>query len=422
MDFQLHWPTDGDHVYVDFVRDGSVGNGAARSGDTRWRRVTERRAGAAKSVFHFDVQGSVAKSTHSGLPWLLRIRRDVGSGVHFWPFDGWQIATGRSAIVEAYPRLWSGNYEREDRSPDQHDAYSVARWLRDTDRDGTLTSWLAPSLLPEELAAAQVEGWILGVGAVVEQLPVGKQARVVADRQGPLVARLTAPTIASGTPPTKTLHVVRGVEKTRASASTPVQRTDAFVHQFLVILGDTEPPVWRRIQVPEHYTFWDLHVAIQDAMGWLDYHLHEFAIVHPKEERLDRIGIPGDEFVGERPPRASWKVKVTDYMHQSMPPILYTYDFGDDWRHVVLYEETMSAEESVQYPRCVAGARRCPPEDCGGSHGYREFLAAIENPRHPERAANLRWVGGSFDPAAFDPGKVHFDDPRERRKKAFGRR
>ncbi len=69
-DFQRHWPTDEDHTYVDFVRDGSAGNGAARMGDARWRRLTEERAGAAKSVFHFDVQGQVAKSTHAGIPWL----------------------------------------------------------------------------------------------------------------------------------------------------------------------------------------------------------------------------------------------------------------------------------------------------------------------------------------------------------------
>ena len=67
-DFQRHWPTDED-IYVDFVRDGSCGNAAARCGDPRWRRLTELRV-RAKSVFHFDVQGSVAKSTHAGIPWL----------------------------------------------------------------------------------------------------------------------------------------------------------------------------------------------------------------------------------------------------------------------------------------------------------------------------------------------------------------
>ncbi|MGL4440044.1 MAG: DUF262 domain-containing protein [Bosea sp. (in: a-proteobacteria)] len=99
-DFQRHWPTDEDHVYVDFVRDGLAGNGAKRMGNARWRRLTEECAGSAKSVFHFDVQGQVAKSTHAGIPWLRFIRQRLGTRVHFWPFDGWAIPAGRSAIAE----------------------------------------------------------------------------------------------------------------------------------------------------------------------------------------------------------------------------------------------------------------------------------------------------------------------------------
>jgi hypothetical protein len=74
-DFQRHWPTNEDNTYVDFIRDGICGNGAARSGDSRWRRLSEERAGSAKSVFHYDVPGSVAKSTHAGIPWLRYLRQ-----------------------------------------------------------------------------------------------------------------------------------------------------------------------------------------------------------------------------------------------------------------------------------------------------------------------------------------------------------
>jgi hypothetical protein len=161
-DFQHHWPTDGDHTYVDFVRDGIRGHGAARSGNSRWRRLTEERAGA-KSVFHFDVPGSVAKSTHAGLPWLRYLRQRVGKWVHFWPFDGWEIPVGRSAIVEVYPSLWSRSFARDGRNPDQHDAYSVAAWMRGADLDGSLKDFLNPSLTPTERTTAQVEGWILGI-------------------------------------------------------------------------------------------------------------------------------------------------------------------------------------------------------------------------------------------------------------------
>ena len=85
-------------------------------GNARWRRLTEVRAGSAKSVFHFDVPGSVAKSTHAGLPWLRYLRNEVRARVHFWPYDGWGIPPQRSAVVEVYPSLWSRGYDRDGHS------------------------------------------------------------------------------------------------------------------------------------------------------------------------------------------------------------------------------------------------------------------------------------------------------------------
>jgi len=163
LDFQGHWPTDQDNVYVDFIRDGLVGQGDDRGGNSRWRRLTEQRAGGAKSVFHFDVPGSVAKSSHAGLPWLQLIRSELGKSVHFWPFNGWIIPPGRSAIAEVYPALWSARYPRADRTADQHDAFCVAAELARADRAGSLPALLEPKLSPRERAVARVEGWILGV-------------------------------------------------------------------------------------------------------------------------------------------------------------------------------------------------------------------------------------------------------------------
>lgn len=162
-DFQRHWPTDGQNMYIDFIRDGLHGNGAARMGNPRWRRLCEARC-RAKSVFHFDVQGTVAKSTHAGIPWLRYLRQQLGGRVHFWPFDGWDIPAGRSALAEVYPALWKHAYPVEGRTPDQHDAYVVATWLREADRDGRLRAALNPELAFHERAVAGVEGWILGVG------------------------------------------------------------------------------------------------------------------------------------------------------------------------------------------------------------------------------------------------------------------
>jgi hypothetical protein len=153
-DFQRHWPTDAEHTYVDFVRDGLAGNGAARAGNTRWRRMTEQRAGSAKSVFHFDVQGSVAKSTHAGIPWLLYRRRQLGSRLNFWPFDGWSVPAGKSAVVEVYPSLWKHAFPADDRTPDQHDAYAVASWLSEADRSGQLERFLQPNLTLQQRMVA----------------------------------------------------------------------------------------------------------------------------------------------------------------------------------------------------------------------------------------------------------------------------
>ena len=162
-DFCAHWPTDDDHTYVDFVRDWLCGKGAGRMGETRWRRLTEICAGGAKSPFHFDVQGSVAKSTHAGLPWLKFIRDQLGQRVHFWPFDGWQAPPDVHVIAEVYPSLWRGHYADEGRTPDQQDAYTVCRWMQETDQAGDLDRFLLPSLSPAEASTSRFEGWILGV-------------------------------------------------------------------------------------------------------------------------------------------------------------------------------------------------------------------------------------------------------------------
>jgi hypothetical protein len=138
--------------------------------------LTELRAGGAKSVFHFDVQVSVAKSTHAGIPWLRFLRQRLGARVHFWPFDGWEVPAGRSAIAEVYPSLWSRGFARDGRTGDQHDAFSTAAWLAIADRDRSLAAFLQPRLSPPDRTVAQVEGWILGVAGTLD--PSGKTTMI----------------------------------------------------------------------------------------------------------------------------------------------------------------------------------------------------------------------------------------------------
>jgi len=213
---------------------------------------------------------------------------------------------------------------------------------------------------------------------------------------------------------------VRSIPRKAAARRAPPK----FVHQFLIVLTGIDPLVWRRIQVPEAYSFWDLHVSIQDAMGWLDCHLHEFRLLDAEEQRVVSIGIPTDEAPEDRAVIPGWDVPLARFFERRAwhaPHATYAYDFGDDWEHVLVHEGMAPAEPAQTYPRCVSGARRCPPEDCGGMPGYAAFLDAIADPEHPEHASMLEWSGGAYDPSVFDPEAVVFDDPRKRWKKAFER-
>ncbi len=192
------------------------------------------------------------------------------------------------------------------------------------------------------------------------------------------------------------------------------------LYQFKITLKDIKPPIWRRIQVPGTCTFWDLHVAIQDAMGWLDCHLHEFRI-RDLDGRMLSIGIPDEDFENETLP--GWKSRVSKFLSSARPTFEYVYDFGDDWRHKIEFEGSVPAEPGVYYPRCIKGKRACPPEDCGGPWGYQELLDVLADPEHEEHEDTKRWAEsikeGPFNPEEFDPAAVEFSDPKERLELAF---
>jgi hypothetical protein len=191
------------------------------------------------------------------------------------------------------------------------------------------------------------------------------------------------------------------------------------VHQFKITLQDVKPVVWRRIQTPAGYTFWDLHVAIQDAMGWKDMHLHEFQILEPKKRELEAIGIPDDDDFSLAEVVPGWERSVANYFSGENPAATYVYDFGDDWKHELILEEAMPVVPHVESPVCLDGGGACPPEDCGGPNGYAEFLRAIKKPGSPRGGELLEWVGGSFDPRCFDAKDVTFDDPGARWEWSF---
>jgi hypothetical protein len=192
------------------------------------------------------------------------------------------------------------------------------------------------------------------------------------------------------------------------------------VYQFKIVLENIKPLIWRRIQVPENYNFWELHVAIQDAMGWLDCHLHQFYVNDPKtggEPML--IGIPDDECPVDIPTLAGWKTRISDFFSLRNKKIVYEYDFGDGWSHVILLEKILQKDPGVKYPICIAGKRACPPEDCGGFWGYEELIKIFKDPLHEEYQDRIDWLGKIFEPELFNHTDVVFDDPKNRLQEAM---
>lgn len=190
--------------------------------------------------------------------------------------------------------------------------------------------------------------------------------------------------------------------------------------QFLIELQGIEPKIWRRIQVPSDYNFWDLHVAIQDAMGWQDSHLHHFEIKAKSKMKEVSIGIPDFEGSGDLPEvYPGWELAVDVYFNALGVEAKYLYDYGDDWSHTVKLEGYMHKEKGIKYPICIDGKNACPPEDCGGVGGYFNVLEVLSDNTHYDHEDMKTWVGEKWDPKQFDNKKVEFDKPYQRWNNAF---
>jgi len=209
-----------------------------------------------------------------------------------------------------------------------------------------------------------------------------------------------------------------------ATAPKPARRSarrqPTHIYRLKIQLLHVDPPVWRRIEVPANGTFWDLHVAIQDSMGWLDCHLHAFARAEGGRMPAETIGIPDPDGFDPAPCRPGWETPMARWLQKRGDVVRYEYDFGDGWEHRLELEAIEPAAPGVAYPRCVAGERACPPEDCGGPPGYSELREILSDPRHEEHRSMRKWLGRPLDPERFDAGAVRFDDPAERFRIAFG--
>jgi hypothetical protein len=171
------------------------------------------------------------------------------------------------------------------------------------------------------------------------------------------------------------------------------------LYEIKVQLRYIKPTIWRTLQIPSHTNLLKLHQILQCAMGWWDTHTHLFEVEWKR--------------YGEQPEQ--WDLEVFDSRKVTLAEVfsggtesfIYDYDMGDGWRHDITLLGTVEGDgKGKDQPRCIAGARACPPEDCGGPPGYEELLEALADPNHEDHEDMLEWVGGKFDPEVFDVAAV----------------
>ena len=159
-----------------------------------------------------------------------------------------------------------------------------------------------------------------------------------------------------------------------------------------------EPLIWRRVAVRTSMNPMALHKVIQAAMGWLDYHLWEFVV----EERKYSIPDPDRPHV-----KNGATTQLATILASGMTEFDYVYDFGDNWEHRIIVEQTGKAETGARYSRFLGGERRCPPEDCGGPPGYFDFIENIARKHGKKAKEALDWYGGPYDPDNIDEQQIN---------------
>ena len=219
---------------------------------------------------------------------------------------------------------------------------------------------------------------------------------------------------------------------------------DLRIYRLKITLGDTDPPIWRRLEVYAGMEMDSLATAIDKMFGWSGEHLGEFKIkgrsigddggwslddpnrleaelkqlrkvlksrASEDEKRqqgmglLDILSSKLQTAEDSAEPDEAGVPTLSNLVPRVRTKFTYTYDFGDDWKHLIEVEKIAPAEPGVRYPRCTDGARANPIEDCGGPWGFADLVAAAGHPEH-DRFGDLReWGVAKWDPAKFSVEK-----------------
>lgn len=187
----------------------------------------------------------------------------------------------------------------------------------------------------------------------------------------------------------------------------PKKNIPCQIYQLKITLKDINPPIWRRILVSNYSYFSELHDLIQICFSWEGYHLHEFSFPHPFISNL-RIYIKGvidwdiDSETADYYHFQADNIRLCDVFSETQRRAFYTYDFGDNWEHVITLEKIFPNNQSLNEPICVGGKRASPPEDSGGPYGYQEIIEILNNSKHPEYDSIIEWLEPEFNSETID--------------------
>lgn len=186
--------------------------------------------------------------------------------------------------------------------------------------------------------------------------------------------------------------------------------------QFKIQLKNlSKPTVWRRILVPETFTFHELHNVIQSVFPWDNYHSYQFS--PSGYGSMPLIALNSKEYQVDLNMESS-ETALKDVFKTEKQTYTYIYDFGDDWIHKITLEKILP--EKIAKPICIKGKGKCPPEDCGGVWGYQDLLEIISDPKHYEYTEMRDWLRMEDD-EIWDVNEFDLDEVNDGLAVKFGK-
>lgn len=172
------------------------------------------------------------------------------------------------------------------------------------------------------------------------------------------------------------------------------RRIDVVVYRVWVHLDDSDPTIWRRLDLRSNLTLDLLHQVLQVAFDWTDSHLHRFslggsAFDHHSQLFLCPYDVDNKEWPEDGDGLPAAETRLDETLSEPGDVLHYLYDYGDNWELTLRLEDVLPAESDCPAAVVVDGERAAPPEDCG----------------HLVDADSLAEV--LPDPALFEPERVN---------------